>query len=374
MILGGGADCPAAGSTPTDAGEELDPRRRAGHLSDARDNATTSTGPSWPRSVRRSATTAAAPAPSRSTPRVAAVRCRSPCAAAHPARPVPGPTLWERYRQDGDGDGHAERFDFADAVATAALILRKAKGAPPTGGSAAGYRRAACAYYGACSDAAVPYADQVMARAAVYGFHDGQATDPHAADNLVASTRRRLRAPSRARRRRCGRRGADRARRQPPRPPAGARDARVRRPRGRHLRQAADRHHRHQPQLLHRQPHRLRSRLRPRRRHRHGRQRRHQRRARRRPDHDRLPDRRRHRPHPGSTRRPSKEASTPSSTTACASNASGRPTKAATTTTTSTSAPDQARELALRRQARPCTARTPTNRAPADDPTSRGET
>ena len=101
---------------------------------------------------------------------------------------MPGPTLWERYRQDGDGDGHAERFDFADAVATAALILRKAKGAPPTGGSAAGYRRAACAYYGACSDAAVPYADQVMARAAVYGFHDGQPTDPHAADNLVAST------------------------------------------------------------------------------------------------------------------------------------------------------------------------------------------
>ena len=122
-----------------------------------------------------------------------AMRRRSPCSSGA------GPTLWERYRQDGDGDGHAERFDFADAVATAALILRKAKGAPPIGGSAAGYRRAACGYYGACSDAAVPYADQVMARAAVYGFHDGQPTDPHAADNLVASTAERLRAASRAR-------------------------------------------------------------------------------------------------------------------------------------------------------------------------------
>jgi hypothetical protein len=40
----------------------------------------------------------------------------------------------------------------------------------------------------ACSDAAVPYADQVMARATIYGFHDGQPTDPHAADDLVAST------------------------------------------------------------------------------------------------------------------------------------------------------------------------------------------
>ena len=223
----------------------------------APDSATTSTGPSLPRSARRSATTAAAPAPSRSTRLAAADRCRSPCADAHPARRGAGPTLWERYRQDGDDDGHAERFDFADAVATAALILRKAKGAPPTGGSAAGYRRAACAYYGACSDAAVPYADQVMARATVYGFHDGQPTDPHAADNLLASTARRLRAPSRARGHRRGRRGADRARRQPPRPAAGARDARVRRPRGRDLRQAARRHHRHQPRLLHRQPHRL---------------------------------------------------------------------------------------------------------------------
>jgi hypothetical protein len=111
-----------------------------------------------------------------------AMRRRSPCSTGA------GPTLWERYRQDGDGDGHAERFDFADAVATAAVILRKAKGAPPPGGSAAGYRRAACAYYGACSDAAVPYADQVMARAVVYGFHDGEPTDLHAADKLVAST------------------------------------------------------------------------------------------------------------------------------------------------------------------------------------------
>jgi hypothetical protein len=100
-----------------------------------------------------------------------AMRRRSPCSSGA------GPTLWERYRQDGDGDGHAERFDFADAVATAALVLRTAKGAPPTGGSAAGYRRAACAYYGACSDAAVPYADQVMARATVSDHASGHAAD-----------------------------------------------------------------------------------------------------------------------------------------------------------------------------------------------------
>ena len=110
-----------------------------------------------------------------------AMRRRSACSTGA------GPTLWERFRQDGDGDGRAERFDFADAAATAALILRAAKGAPPIGGSAAGYRQAACAYYGACRDAAVPYADQVMARAAIYGFNDGQATPQHAADSLAVA-------------------------------------------------------------------------------------------------------------------------------------------------------------------------------------------
>ena len=64
---------------------------------------------------------------------------------------------------------------------------RAAKGAPPTGGSAARYRRAACGYYGACRDAAVSYADQVMARAAIYGLRDGQATPQHAADSLAVA-------------------------------------------------------------------------------------------------------------------------------------------------------------------------------------------
>ena len=58
----------------------------------------------------------------------------------------------------------------ADAIATAARGLRLGKGAPPAGGDADGYRRAACGYYGACSDAHADYAAEVMARAARYGF------------------------------------------------------------------------------------------------------------------------------------------------------------------------------------------------------------
>jgi hypothetical protein len=108
-----------------------------------------------------------------------AMRRRSPCS------PGSGPTLWDRYRQDGDGDGRRDPFSFADSVDTAAVILRRAKGAPPIGGSTGAYRRAACAYYGACADAAVPYADQVMARAVAYGFHGGQATPADAATGLV---------------------------------------------------------------------------------------------------------------------------------------------------------------------------------------------
>jgi hypothetical protein len=78
--------------------------------------------------------------------------------------------IWDRYKVDGDGDARTDVNDPGDAVFTAARILRQAKGAPPTGGSHAAYRRAACSYYGACSDASVPYADQVMARALAYGF------------------------------------------------------------------------------------------------------------------------------------------------------------------------------------------------------------
>ena len=94
-----------------------------------------------------------------------AVRRHSPCS------PGGGPTLWERFKVDADRDGHADVNDPADAIFTAARILRSAKGAPPTGGSYAEYRQAACRYYGACADAASSYADEVMARAVRYGFH-----------------------------------------------------------------------------------------------------------------------------------------------------------------------------------------------------------
>jgi hypothetical protein len=93
-----------------------------------------------------------------------AVRRGSPCS------PGDGPTLWERYGVDADHDGATDPDDPADAIFTAARILRQAKHAPPTGGSLADYRRAACAYYGACGDATADYADQVMDRAIAYGL------------------------------------------------------------------------------------------------------------------------------------------------------------------------------------------------------------
>jgi hypothetical protein len=93
-----------------------------------------------------------------------AVRRGSPCS------PGEGPTLWERYGVDADHDGHADPDDPADAIFTAARILRQAKHAPPTGGSYQDYYNAACDYYGACGDTTAQYADQVMARAVTYGF------------------------------------------------------------------------------------------------------------------------------------------------------------------------------------------------------------
>ena len=68
--------------------------------------------------------------------------------------PGPGPTIWERFEVDGDGDGRADPFDLADSIFTAAHILRADLGAPPVGGSYAAYRQAACSYYGACADGA----------------------------------------------------------------------------------------------------------------------------------------------------------------------------------------------------------------------------
>jgi hypothetical protein len=84
--------------------------------------------------------------------------------------PGAGPTLWERYAVSAH-PGHAPNInDPADAIYTAARILREDMGAPPTGGSYAEYHQAACHYYGACSDSTVSYADEVMVRAVQYGF------------------------------------------------------------------------------------------------------------------------------------------------------------------------------------------------------------
>jgi CHAP domain len=84
------------------------------------------------------------------------------------------PTLWERFRVDGDGQ--TSIFDPADAIFTAAHIFRADLGAPPAGGSYSGYYHAACGYYGACADAVADYAPEVMARAVSYGFgHEGAA-------------------------------------------------------------------------------------------------------------------------------------------------------------------------------------------------------
>jgi hypothetical protein len=95
-----------------------------------------------------------------------------------PCSPGPGPTLWERFGLDANGDGVADVNDPADAIFAAARILRAVMGAPPAGGSYAAYRQAACNYYGACSDAAANYADEVMARAVSYGFRGAGGPPP----------------------------------------------------------------------------------------------------------------------------------------------------------------------------------------------------
>jgi cell wall-associated NlpC family hydrolase len=84
--------------------------------------------------------------------------------------PGPGPTLWERYAVNADPGQPLSINNPADAIYTAARILRQDMGAPPTGGSYNEYRQAACHYYGACADASVSYAEEVMARAVQYGF------------------------------------------------------------------------------------------------------------------------------------------------------------------------------------------------------------
>jgi hypothetical protein len=80
------------------------------------------------------------------------------------------PTIWERFRVDGDGDGRMDIFDAADSIFTAAHFMRADLGAPPAGGPYSGYFQAACHYYGACADSVADYAHEVMARAVRYGF------------------------------------------------------------------------------------------------------------------------------------------------------------------------------------------------------------
>jgi hypothetical protein len=87
-----------------------------------------------------------------------------------PCSPGSGPTLWERYAVSAHSGQAPSVNDPADAIYTAATILREDMGAPPTGGSYNEYRQAACSYYGACADASVSYAEEVMARAVQYGF------------------------------------------------------------------------------------------------------------------------------------------------------------------------------------------------------------
>jgi hypothetical protein len=87
--------------------------------------------------------------------------------------PGAGPTLWEQYEVSAHPGRAPNVNDPADAIYTAARVLREAKGAPATGGSFAEYRQAACNYYGACADATISYAEEVMARAVQYGGFTG---------------------------------------------------------------------------------------------------------------------------------------------------------------------------------------------------------
>jgi CHAP domain len=84
--------------------------------------------------------------------------------------PDSGPTLWEKYEVSAHPGKAPSVNDPADAIYTAARILREDKGAPATGGSFAEYHQAACNYFGACGEGTIAYAEEVMARAVQYGF------------------------------------------------------------------------------------------------------------------------------------------------------------------------------------------------------------
>jgi hypothetical protein len=100
---------------------------------------------------------------------------------ASPCSPGPGPTLWERFAVSAHPGQPPDVNDPADAIYTAARILRQDMGAPPVGGTYTEYRQAACNYYGACADATVAYAEEVMARAVQYGFNGPGAPAPTSA-------------------------------------------------------------------------------------------------------------------------------------------------------------------------------------------------
>lgn len=95
-----------------------------------------------------------------------------------------GPTLWERFAVDADSTQPLSINDPADAIFTAARILRQDMGAPPIGGSYAQYHQAACNYYGACGEATIAYAEEVMARAVQYGF-TGAGSPPPTSSQLA---------------------------------------------------------------------------------------------------------------------------------------------------------------------------------------------
>jgi hypothetical protein len=101
-----------------------------------------------------------------------------------PCSPGSGPTLWERYAVSAHPGQPPQVNDPADAIYTAARILRHDMGAPPIGGSYTEYRQTACNYYGACADATVAYAEEVMARAVQYGF-TGHGTPPPTSPQLA---------------------------------------------------------------------------------------------------------------------------------------------------------------------------------------------
>ena len=105
-----------------------------------------------------------------STAPAARGRCRSPTSAAARAALAPDRHCGNATPSTPTPASAPSVNDPADAIYTAARILREDMGAPPTGGSYAEYRQAACRYYGACADATVSYADEVMARAVQYGF------------------------------------------------------------------------------------------------------------------------------------------------------------------------------------------------------------